>query len=112
MYFKRSENEASFIGRIGKDVEVTEGSKSTRFSIATNAVFGKDESKKEKTIWVPIEVWNDEPTLPYLKQGMLIRVKAYYDTSESGEGENKKYYHVFKATNILLLDSRDNVNES
>lgn len=121
-YFKNSKNYNSYIGHLGKDVEtkaLEDGSKVSKFSIATTRVHkAQDGQKHEKTIWVPCEVWGDHPALPFLKKGKQVSVDAYYDTSKSGEGDNTKYYHVFRITDIVLLggtnqsvqpEARDNV---
>ena len=107
MYFKASKNQCEFIGRLGKDVEtkvLESGSKVSRLSINTTlCTKPKDKEANEKNIWIPLEVWGDHPALPYLKKGKQVSVSAYYDTSKTGEGDDAKFYHVFKITNILLL---------
>ncbi len=106
-YFKNSENTCTFIGHIGKDVVAGTNSKSTRFSIATTLSLGKDRSPSEKTIWVPLEIWNDHPAFSFLKKGKMIYVVGYYDTYDYMDGETKRYFHSFKVTELKLLDKKE-----
>lgn len=105
-YFKNSKNAASFIGNLGKDAEtktLESGQSVTKFSLATTQVVGKDDKKAENTIWIPCTLWGNEKLVPFLKKGRQVAIEAFYSTSTSGEGADKKYFHEFVVTDIVLL---------
>ncbi|MEM6737044.1 MAG: single-stranded DNA-binding protein [Bacteroidota bacterium] len=107
-YFKNSKNTSHFIGRLGSDVVAeNKASKSIKFSIATNLIMGKDDKKKEKTIWVPCQIWADNPAVKYMTSGKMVAIDAYYDNATVGQGQDKKYFHHFQVENVVLLGSSD-----
>ncbi|HNP94455.1 MAG TPA: single-stranded DNA-binding protein [Cyclobacteriaceae bacterium] len=108
-YFKGSKNTMSVIGHLGADAQTKPAGKSqvTTFKVATNLITGKGEKAKEKTIWIPCELWGENEVAKFLKKGQLVSVEAFYDASSvEGEGDEKKYFHSFKVDSIILLGKK------
>ena len=68
-------NQCSFIGRLGKDPEMTytpSGKAVTKFSLAV------DQGKNQDTLWLTVVCWNDlaERMNEYLSKGQLVFVQG------------------------------------
>jgi len=107
-------NEATLIGRLGKDPELSytqSGAAKCKFSLATSEKYAdRSGDVKEETEWHNIIVWGKqaENCDKYLSKGALICVKGKiqtrsWDDQQSGQ---KKYITEIKAFKVIFIDTR------
>jgi len=103
-------NQCSFIGRLGKDVDVrymTDGKAVASFSIAVGSQW-KDKSgvKQESTEWVNISAFGKlaEICAEYLKKGSQIYISGKMKTDKYKDKEGvERYSTKIIADNIQML---------
>ena len=106
-------NQCSFIGRLGKDVDVrymTDGKAVASFSIAVGSQW-KDKSgvKQESTEWVNISAFGKlaEICAEYLKKGSQIYVSGKMKTDKYKDKEGvERYSTKIIADNIQMLGGK------
>ena len=112
----RDLNQCSFIGRLGKDVEIRYmpgGEVCANFSIAVGDQW-KDKNtgeKKEKTEWVNISCFGKLAEIcgEYLKKGSRIYASGAMETRKyTGNDGAEKYSTGIKLKDMQMLDSANN----
>ena len=103
----KSINQITLLGTIGKDVETSNtqsGKTVSKFSLATNYSFKKNDQWEEATDWHNIVLWGAEGLLPYLAKGKQIALTGRVTTS-SWEKDGKKNYRteVIADSNSIVL---------
>jgi single-strand DNA-binding protein len=103
-------NKAILIGRLGKDPELTytqAGKAVCKFSMATSRRWTdkKDGSKKEKTAWHNIVVWDGLAKIcgQYLAKGRQVAVEGEIDYREYEKDGIKRYFTEIKATQVYFI---------
>ena len=97
-------NQCSFIGRLGKDPEMSyipQGKAVTKFSIAV------DQGKGQKAMWLDIECWDKlaEQMNEFLYKGAQVFVQGRLKKSTyTGKDKVEHLSIAIVATNIQLLD--------
>src|SRR2546423_541795 len=97
-------NQCSFIGRLGKDPEMSyipQGKAVTKFSIAV------DQGKEQKPMWLDIECWDKlaEQMNVFLYKGAQVFVQGRLKKSTyTGKDKVEHLSVAIVATNIQLLD--------
>jgi len=97
-------NQCSFIGRLGKDPEMSyipQGKAVTKFSIAV------DQGKEQKAMWLDIECWDKlaEQMNEFLYKGAQVFVQGRLKKSTyTGKDKVEHLSVAIVATNIQLLD--------
>lgn len=116
----KSVNRVTLLGSVGKTPEAkfTPGGVAvTKFSLATNEKY-KDKSQQwvEKTSWHNIVVWAKlaEIASEYLTKGSKVYIegKITYDSWDDKASGEKKYRTEIVATEIVLLDSKQETQSS
>jgi len=116
----RGLNEATLIGNLGKDPELTyseNGTATARFTMATSESWNdKAGERQERTTWHNITVYGKlaEVVGEYLKKGSRILCKGsienrQYEDADSGQ---TKYYSGIKMRDMLMLDGRSEQAEA
>lgn len=86
----------TIVGNVGKDAEMRytkEGIAVASFSVATERVTGKGDTKNKVTTWFKVTVWREkaETASKFVKKGMKILVSGEVSTSayidKSGEAK-------------------------
>lgn len=103
-------NKVILIGRVGKTPETSvfdNGKKVTKFSLATNEFFGKDN---KETMWHNISVWDNygETMGKLIKIGSQIGVEGRILYSPYERDGVKCIYTNINADKIELLDKKSN----
>jgi single-strand DNA-binding protein len=106
-------NQCSFIGRLGKDVEMrymASGDACANFSIAVGEQWKDKQSgeKKEKTEWVNISCFGKLAEIcgEYLKKGSKIYASGSMETRKyTGNDGVEKYATGIKLKDMQMLDS-------
>lgn len=106
-------NQCSFIGRLGKDVEMrymTSGDACANFSIAVGEQWKDKQTgeKKEKTEWVNISCFGKLAEIcgEYLKKGSKIYASGSMETRKyTGNDGIEKYATGIKLKDMQMLDS-------
>src|SRR5437763_11495216 len=99
-------NQCSFIGRLGKDPEMTYTPSSkavTKFSLAV------DQGKHQDTLWLTIVCWNDlaERMHEYLSKGQLIFVQGkLVQRSYVDKNQVKQVASAIVASTLRMLVKR------
>ena len=97
-------NQCLFIGRLGKDPEMSyipQGKAVTKFSIAV------DQGKEQKPMWLDIECWDKlaEQMNVFLYKGAQVFVQGRLKKSTyTGKDKGEHLAIAIVATNIQLLD--------
>ena len=97
-------NQCSFIGRLGKDPEMSyipQGKAVTKFSIAV------DQGKEQKALWLDIECWDKlaEQMNEFLYKGAQVFVQGKLKKSTyTGKDKAEHLAIAIVATIIQLLD--------
>lgn len=110
-------NNVILIGRIGKEVKVTnfENGKVANFSIATNENYNdKDGQKVEKTEWHNIVAHNKlaEISEKYLTKGSLVSISGKLATRNYEKEGVKHFVTEIIASKIEFLDSKKSEEEA
>ena len=99
-------NQCSFIGRLGKDPDLSytpSGKPITKFSIAI------DQGKEQKPTWLNITCWNElaERMHQYLYKGaqVFVQGRLQINTYTDKQKEEKTAVEIV-AANIQLLDKK------
>lgn len=108
-------NEATLIGRLGKDPELRYTQNQTPVGslwMATSEVTNKDGNKQEHTEWHSVVVWNKtaEHCKQYLKKGSLVFVKGritHREYTDSRDGQKKKQTEIVAHTVKFLTPRQD-----
>ena len=99
-------NQCSFIGRLGKDPEMSHAPNNkavTKFSLAV------DQGKGQKALWLDIECWEElaERMNEYLYKGAQVFVQGKLKKSTyTGKDKAEHLAIVIVATSIQLLDKK------
>jgi single-strand DNA-binding protein len=106
-------NVHEIIGRAGSDPmsrTFKNGTKQVYISIATNAVYYRDEEKVEETDWHTVICFNKiaDVCLKYVKKGMLLYVAGRHKmrTVIDEKTQNKRLYSEILATKLLILEKK------
>ena len=97
-------NQCSFIGRLGKDPEMSyipQGKAVTKFSIAV------DQGKEQKAMWLDIECWDKlaEQMNEFLYKGAQVFVQGRLKKSTyTGKDKGEHLSIAIVATIIQMLD--------
>jgi len=108
-----SVNKCTFVGRLGKDVEIRamqNGGKVASFSIACSENWPDKQTgeRREKTEWIPIVVFNEglvKVAEQYLKKGMLVFVEGAFQTRKWQDQSGADRY----STEIVLQKFRGEI---
>lgn len=110
---KSLRNTVQLIGRLGKDPEVKEFSKSKKasFTLATTDVYKNQKGAKvEDTQWHNIVIWGALAGIAekYLKKGMEVCVegKLVHRNYETDKGE-KKYITEINVNDLVMFGKQD-----
>ena len=110
---KSLRNTVQLIGRLGKDPEVKEFSKSKKasFTLATTDVYKNQKGAKvEDTQWHNIVIWGALAGVAekYLKKGMEVCVegKLVHRNYETDKGE-KKYITEINVNDLVMFGKQD-----
>lgn len=103
-------NKAILIGRLGKDPELTytqAGKAVCKFSMATSSRWTDkhDWSKKEKTAWHNIVVWDGLAKIcgQFLAKGRQVAVEGEIDYREYEKDGIKRYFTEINATEVEFI---------
>lgn len=103
----KSVNKWIGVGTIGKDAETTftpSGASVTKFSLATNYRFKKNDEWAEETDWHNIVAWKKDALAPYLTKGTKIYVEGRYTTrSYQDKNGDRKYVSEVVCDDIVLM---------
>lgn len=104
-----SVNECTFIGTLGKDIEIkynSSGLAIANFSIACSKSVKKGEEWENKTDWIPIVVFGKiaEYVANKASKGTVLYVVGEYNTS-SYEKDGQKIYKTQIAANTVKIVS-------
>ncbi|MEQ8424758.1 MAG: single-stranded DNA-binding protein [Cyclobacteriaceae bacterium] len=109
---KSLRNSVQLIGRLGKDPEVKEFSKSKKatFSIATTDAYKNQKGEKvEDTQWHNVVIWGKLAGIAekYLKKGAEVAVegKLVHRMYETDKGE-KRYFTEINVNDLVLLGGK------
>lgn len=98
-------NEATILGRVGKDPEVRttqNGAKWATFSVATSETWkDRNGEKQERTEWHNIVIWNEgllKVAEKYLSKGDLVFLKGQIETRKWKDKDGNERY----STEIVL----------
>ena len=116
-------NKILIIGNLGSDPEMRytpSGSAVTSFTVATNRRYRtSDGENREETEWFRISAWNRlaETCNQYLQRGSKVYVEGELQTRkwQDQDGNDKYTTEVILQgynSNLTLLDSRNNTNQS
>jgi single-strand DNA-binding protein len=104
-------NQCSFIGRLGKDPEMSStpsGKSVTKFSMAV------DQGKEQKAMWLNITCWDKlaETVNQYARKGMLVFVQGKLQVREyKGKSESKQVSVEIIASLVQLLEKRQSAGD-
>ena len=105
-------NQCSFIGRLGKDPELTvtqDGQPIAKFSLAV------DQGKGKKAMWLNVTAWDKlaETLEKYARKGMLVFVqgKLQLHTYKDKHGGADRVSVEIIATVVQLLEKRKDEDE-
>lgn len=112
-------NKVQLIGNIGSDPKITvleSGSKTVRFSIATNEYYRNAKGEKvQSTQWHNVVAWDKRADVieQYAHKGKEIAIEGrLISRSYTNELDVKCYVTEIVATEILLLGSKESNGES
>jgi single-strand DNA-binding protein len=110
---KSLRNSVQLIGRLGKDPEVKEFSKSKKasFTIATTDAYKNQKGEKvEDTQWHNIVIWGKLANIAekYLKKGQEVALegKLVHRAYETTDGE-KRYITEINVNDLVLLGGKN-----
>ncbi len=106
-------NQVHLIGFVGQNPEVKvleNGSKLTKFSLATNDYYVTREGERvEQTQWHRLVAWGKQAEIAekYVNKGRLLQVEGQlvYRNYEDAQGQ-KHYVTEIRVNEILLLDKK------
>ena len=103
-------NQAVLVGRLTKDLEVTENESGTKVSNLTLAVprnFKNAEGEYE-TDFIEITLWNNiaENTAEYCRKGDIVGVKGRIQVDAYEKDGEKKYFQRVVAEKVTFLSSK------
>ena len=111
-------NKCSFIGNLGRDVEVRnlpDGSKVASFSLAVTERFkDKSGSQREDTQWIPCTLFRRQAEIAeqYLKKGSCIYVDGKWKT-DSWEKDGQKHFKTgLVVSSFQMLGSKGGSSET
>jgi single-strand DNA-binding protein len=104
-------NSCSFIGRLGKDVEIKttpSGKEVANFSIAVNSF------KEDETLWLPVVTWEKLAGIcsKYLSKGSQIHITGRLVIRSYDKDGEKKYITELVAENMQMLGGKGDSNQS
>lgn len=105
-------NSCSFIGNIGKDVEVKtfeNGGKVGNTSLAiTKQWKDKDGNKQEKTTWLNLEIPAHlvDSAAQYVKKGRQVHISGELDIRDYEKDGQKHYAHSIRVDGYQLLGAK------
>ena len=105
-------NRIVIAGNLGQDPEMqylSNGAAVTKFSVATNRVYYKDEEKITETTWFNVEVWGKkaENCNQYLSKGSKVAVDGRMACDQYEKDGRTVYYWKLVAQDVEFLDSRE-----
>lgn len=100
-------NKVFLIGRLGKDAETkTVGDTTvTRFSVATERRFKRNEEWVSETDWHNVTLWRSGKLAEYLTKGALVSVEGRLQTRKWEKDGETRYSTEVVAETIGLLSS-------
>ena len=112
-------NKVFLLGNVGKKIDLRstqEGIPVANFSLATNEVyFNKNKEKQEKTEWHNIVCFGKIADVvgKYCTPGKQIHIEGSLTSSDwTDKDGNKRRTTNIRATNIILLGSRNDKNQA
>ena len=109
----KSLNQCSFIGNLGKDVEIKYtpgGDAVAKFSLACGESYkNKNGEKVDKTEWINIVVWRKLAEIcgEYLKKGSKVYISGKMQTRKWQDKNGQDHWSTeIVANEMLMLDSR------
>lgn len=109
---KNLRNSVQLIGRLGKDVEVKEFSKSKKasFTIATSESYKNQNGEKvEDTQWHNIVIWGKlaEVAGKYLKKGQEVAVEGKLVHRSYETNGEKKYVTEINVNDLVMFGAKN-----
>ncbi len=112
-------NKVILVGNLGRDVQVQSfdtGVKKASFSIATDESYkDKNGQKVDRTEWHNIVMWRGLADVAerYLRKGSKVYIEGRLRTRQYTDQNNiTKYFTEIEAQNMLMLDRRDDDQQS
>ncbi|MEX1257609.1 MAG: single-stranded DNA-binding protein [Gemmatimonadota bacterium] len=107
----RSLNKVMLIGNLGADPEVRttpSGAKVAKLSLATNRTFqDRSGQQQEKTEWHRVTFFGKLADIveQYTSKGDRLYIEGRLEYSQTGEGDDKKYWTDIVAQEMVMLGS-------
>jgi len=99
-------NKGSFIGRLGKDCEMRDVSRTNvcQFSLAVSAF-----KKGGETLWVRCSIWGDrgEKLGPYLKKGLMVYVDGELNCRAYAGKDGPAASLELRVNDLSMLEFKD-----
>jgi single-strand DNA-binding protein len=103
---ERSVNQATLLGRLGKDADTKflgNGTAKTTFSLATSRRWKQGEEWKEATDWHNVVLWRSENLASHLTKGKQVYVQGRIETRQYEKDGEKRYVTEVVADSVILL---------
>ena len=110
----RGVNKVILVGNVGSDPaskKMDSGANRTNFSVATNETWtDKDKKTQTRTEWHRITVWGKLADIcsQYLKKGSKVYIEGRLQTRSWEQDGQKKYSTEIVASEMQMLDTRNN----
>jgi single-strand DNA-binding protein len=113
----RSLNKTTLIGNVGAKPEVVRsqgGAKIARLSLATTRSWDKDGQRQEKTEWHRLVVFGRlaDVVEQYVNKGDRLYVEGRLEHSETGEGDNRKFFTSIVVNEMIMLGGKGEVEQA
>ena len=107
-------NQVELKGFIGADAQpksIDGGKTVLNFSLATKLIFGKDDTRQERTEWHRVTAWDKiANAAPSITKGAYVHVIGSLRSREYSNGEGKVQTYDVVATKIELVP-RENASQ-